>query len=85
MSAIMKHNAAPQLHVAAHWVEHVMLHGGDYFRSKAGQLTTVQYYLLDVIAVAASIIIVVVLTLGCACRLLCRRCTNYAQVKMKTL
>ncbi|XP_071785873.1 UDP-glucuronosyltransferase 2C1-like isoform X2 [Asterias amurensis] len=83
MSAIMKHNAAPQLQVAAHWVEHVMLHGGDYFRSKAGQLTTVQYYLVDVIAVAASIIIVVVLTLGCACRLLCRRCTNSAQVKMK--
>ncbi|XP_071785318.1 UDP-glucuronosyltransferase 1-2-like [Asterias amurensis] len=85
MSAIMKHNAVPQLQVAAHWVEHVMLHGGGYLRSKAGQLTTVQYYLLDVIAVAASIITAVVITLGCACRFMCRRCTNYAQVKMKTL
>ncbi|XP_022092204.1 UDP-glucuronosyltransferase 1-7C-like [Acanthaster planci] len=51
VSAIMKHNVAPPVEVAGHWVEHALLYGGAYLRSTAGSLTTVQYYMLDVIFV----------------------------------
>ncbi|XP_038070217.1 UDP-glucuronosyltransferase 2C1-like [Patiria miniata] len=57
ISGIMKHNVAPPVEVAGHWVEHAMLHGGAYLRSTAGTLTTVQYYMLDVIYVGVGITI----------------------------
>ena len=38
---------------AAYWVEYAIKHGTDHLKPRAMQLSLVQYYLLDVLAVTA--------------------------------
>ena len=82
LSGIMKHNVAPPVKVAAHWVEHALLHGGAYLRSTAGTLSVVQYYLLDVIFVGAGMMIATVTIVTGIFWLLCCR-TSDSREKIK--
>ena len=69
----MKHNVAPPVEVAAHWVEHAILNGGAYLRTTAGQLSVVQYYLLDVVMFCVCLTVALLLATLWTCNFLCCR------------
>ena len=79
----MKHSVAPPVEVAGHWVEHALLHGGAYLRSTTGTLTTVQYYMLDVIFAGIAILVLLLVVTVWAYWLLCCK-TNKSDDKVKT-
>ncbi|XP_022098635.1 UDP-glucuronosyltransferase 1-2-like [Acanthaster planci] len=64
VSAMARDRASPMtgLEEVAYWVEYAVRHGTDHLKPRAMQLSFVQYYLLDVIA-----IIVVMVTIMCFC------------------
>ena len=54
-SAIARDRVMPMtpMEETAYWIEYAIKHGTSHLKPRSMQLTTVQYYLLDVIAVFA--------------------------------
>ncbi|XP_022098652.1 UDP-glucuronosyltransferase 2C1-like isoform X1 [Acanthaster planci] len=70
-SAIARDRVTPMtaLEEVAYWVEYAVRHGTDHLKPRAMQLSFVQYYLLDVIAIT-----VVIVTIMCWCVVNVGRC-----------
>ncbi|XP_013412817.1 UDP-glucuronosyltransferase 2C1-like [Lingula anatina] len=59
---------------AAHWIEHVLKHGGSYLRSPSAAMPWYQYYLVDVILFLLTVIVCTVLLCIVCCKCICRNC-----------
>ena len=70
-SAIARDRAVPMMPMeeTAYWIEYAIKHGTSHLKPRSMQLTTVQYYLLDVIAVYAVFVAAVCLFVAhfCCC------------------
>ena len=79
LSAIARDRVMPMtpLEETAYWIEYAIKHGTDHLKPRALQLTTVQYYLLDVLALTGLLLAAFA---WCAVRLFrlarCRLCAS---------
>ncbi|XP_072171111.1 UDP-glucuronosyltransferase 2C1-like [Diadema setosum] len=85
VSAIMKDQPLSPRDRAAHWIEHVIKFGGDYLRSTGPELSLVQYYMIDVLALYFIVFLIIVITifliLRCGFLLLLRLACGWTKQK----
>ncbi|XP_071498453.1 UDP-glucuronosyltransferase 2B20-like [Diadema antillarum] len=85
VSAIMNDQPLSPRDRAAHWIEHVIKYGGEYLRSKGPELSLVQYYMIDVLALYLTLFLIMLiflfLILRCVLSLLLR--IVYGKTKQK--
>ncbi|XP_071498454.1 UDP-glucuronosyltransferase 2B33-like [Diadema antillarum] len=85
VSAIMKDQPLSPRDRAAHWIEHVIKFGGDYLRSTGPELSLVQYYMIDVLALYLIIFLIIVISifliLRCGFSLLWRLACGWTKQK----
>ncbi|XP_077999412.1 UDP-glucuronosyltransferase 2C1-like [Glandiceps talaboti] len=68
----------------SYWVDYVLKHGGKHLHSQAENLSTIEYYLLDVIGVLLLVTFLIMSLILWICRCMCRCCMRMKTEKLKT-
>ena len=84
ISGLLKDRRRTPLQETCDWIEYVLRHGGArHLRPQVFNIPWYQYYLLDVMAFLAAIIVLVGMVIMLICRCLCRLCCKKSENKPK--
>ncbi|KAF0298681.1 UDP-glucuronosyltransferase 1-2 [Amphibalanus amphitrite] len=86
---LMREQPVPPRHLAVHWAEHVIRHGGaPHLQSVGAELNFFQYYSLDVLAFLLAVLLLalklLVAMVKCCCRCVCGRKASQEPPKEKS-